>query len=58
MAGQGEARHHIWHDQQFVAVELLDVCAGLGRIEDGQHGIGVGVVDIGIGDDGVQNRFD
>ena len=57
LPGQEEAGHHVGHDHDLVAV---DAAEGLGRrlaVGEGDDGVGVGVVDEPVREDGVEDRL-
>ena len=58
MPCQGKAGHHVGHNEEALAVQLTHVLHRVGRIEQRQHGVGVGVIDEGCRDDGVQDSLD
>ena len=56
--GQGEARHHIGHQHHPLAVDLAADRFGIGLIRQGQQGRGMGVIDEGVRQEGMQQRLD
>ena len=53
-----EPRHDVGDDHDLVAVQLANACVAVGGVGDRQHRIGVGVIDVFVRQDGVQNRLD
>ena len=55
---QIEAGHDVRHDDDGVAVDLLNLFQTIGCIGNGHQRIGVGVVNKFVGQGGMQNCFD
>ena len=53
-----EAWHDVGNDHDGIAVDLADAAFALGRVGDGQHRIGVGVIHELVGQAGVQDGLD
>ncbi len=57
-AGQVEARHRVGNDDHAVPVYLANALLTIGRIGYRHDGVGVGVVHVLVGKDGVQDSLD
>ena len=55
--GERETGHDIGHDRQPVAEDLADRGFRLGQVGEREEGGGMGVVDKGVGQEGVQQGF-
>ena len=53
-----EARHDVGNDDHLVAVDLADALLAVGGVGDGQHRVGVRVIDVLVRQDRVQNGLD
>ena len=56
--GQIEPRHDVGDDDHRVAVDFLDPLCAVGRVGDSQERVSVGVVDEGVRQHRVKDRFD
>ena len=56
--GQFETGHDVIDDQHPFAVELLQPPPSVGGVGDGHHRIGMGMIHVGKGDQGMEDRFD
>ncbi len=57
-AREVEAGHHVRNDDHEVAVDLADSRLAVGRVGDREQRVGVGVVDVFVGEQRVQDRLD
>ncbi len=56
--GEIEARHDVAHEAHAAVVNLFAQIPAVRLIDDAEHGGGMGVVDEGVRDERVQQRFD
>ena len=55
---QAEAGQHVGHDGYPIAIDLAQESVAVGLVGEGQHGVGVRMVNPGIGQEGVKQRLD
>ena len=56
--GEAEARHDVGHEAHALAVDLAAQLLAVGLVDQAEHGVGVGVVDELVRQEGVQQRLD
>ena len=57
LACEGEARHHVRHDAKAILINLAAEFLAIRLIGEAQHRSRMGVVDIFVRQEGVQQRF-